>query len=345
MRDYGKIFSTFWTSDSTRTLSDNGKVLALYLLTGPHSNIIGCFRLPDGYVAEDLGWNPQTVSEGFTELFRKGFATRDSGSKWVIINNYLKWNPLENPNQTKSALRAFEQVPDSCAVKPLLARSIHDHANRFLNGLESILAPFLNGSETLSEPFRNQEQEQEQEKEQEHTPEVATSIEGQPSVPAASGVCVAESTTPEAHTAAIRARHAGESGAGSAVDADIEFLQLCDYYPRKDPPLAAFPTWKSLKHNRRLPVGGVNAIMDSIDAWNQTGQWGRGFIPSLKNFLERESWKTNPSDTPQALPKLAEARAFVDKHGNADPDARALALAKFCVAHKLDHAAYAAQIA
>jgi hypothetical protein len=47
MRDYGKVYSTFWSSDTTSPLSDDGKLLALYLMTCGHSTIAGVFRLPD----------------------------------------------------------------------------------------------------------------------------------------------------------------------------------------------------------------------------------------------------------------------------------------------------------
>ena len=43
-----------------RRVSDDARLLALYLLTGQHTNMIGCFRLPDGYVSEDLAWTPET---------------------------------------------------------------------------------------------------------------------------------------------------------------------------------------------------------------------------------------------------------------------------------------------
>ena len=49
-------------------LSNEAKLLALYLLTGPHTNMLGCFRLPASYVAEDLGWDLKTVSKRFNEL-------------------------------------------------------------------------------------------------------------------------------------------------------------------------------------------------------------------------------------------------------------------------------------
>ena len=152
MRDYGKVFSTFWTSDSTRELSDDAKMLALYLLTGPHSNIIGCFRLPDGYVSEDMGWSIQRVSKVFTELFRKGFATREETTKWVFISKHLKWNPLENPNQITGALKLYDQIPDASSVKPLIAKALRKYTRPDLKGYETLPKPFTNPSGTLSKP-------------------------------------------------------------------------------------------------------------------------------------------------------------------------------------------------
>lgn len=159
MRDYGKVQTVFWTSEDIQGLSDSSKLLALYLLSGPHTNQIGCFRLPDGYVADDLNWSAETVAKGFRDLSAKGFATRDEASKWVVIHKFTKWNEIENPNQAKAAAKLFDQVPDGSPVKPILARALRDYAPRFP---EDVRLPF----ETLSEPFRNQEQEQEQEQEQ-----------------------------------------------------------------------------------------------------------------------------------------------------------------------------------
>ena len=164
MRDYGKVQTTFWTSQDTSGMSDTGRMLALYLLTSPHSNILGCFHLPIGYVCEDLKWAPERVEKGFAELFEKGFATRDNGSKWVVLHAYLKWNPIENPNQGISAGRLFEQIPVRSSVKPLLAAALRSFSKHFP---AVILDDFETVSKPLTEPFRNQEQEQEQEQKQE----------------------------------------------------------------------------------------------------------------------------------------------------------------------------------
>lgn len=159
MRDYGKVHATFWSSQTTRDLSDDGRLLALYLLTSPHSTIAGVFRLPDGYVCDDLQWSAERVREGFAELFRNGFANRCETTKWVFVVQHLKWNAPDNPNQRKAAAKVALSIPDACAWKAQFMRVCGESL-----GIDP--ADFENPSETVPEPFANQKQEQEQEQEQ-----------------------------------------------------------------------------------------------------------------------------------------------------------------------------------
>lgn len=109
MRNYGKVQSGFWQSRDFDACTDAGRLLALYLLTGPHTNGIGCFRLPDGYIMDDLGWDQETVSKGFFELERNGFAYRID--RVVFIPNFLRWNAIENSNVAKARMEEFEALP------------------------------------------------------------------------------------------------------------------------------------------------------------------------------------------------------------------------------------------
>lgn len=162
MRDYGKVHSSFWTSEDTRRLTDDGRSLALYLLTSPHSNMLGCFRLPDAYVAEDTQWSTARIGKAFADLEAAGFAIRDS-AKWVTLRKFLRWNPIENPNQGKAAMKLFAQVPDGPAKRALAVAmmTLGSHLDR------GALEPFRKGSETVPTGFRNQDQDQEMEQEQE----------------------------------------------------------------------------------------------------------------------------------------------------------------------------------
>lgn len=121
MREYGQIQCGFWQSDDAQAFSDAGKLLAAYLMTGPHSNGIGCYRCPDGYVMEDLGWSSERVSEGFAELSRNGFAYRFNGV--VFIPKYLAWNKVANGNVAKARLAEFWALPKGEA-KARAARAI-----------------------------------------------------------------------------------------------------------------------------------------------------------------------------------------------------------------------------
>lgn len=118
MRDYGRVHHTFWSSKTTGPLPGPAKLLALYVMTCAHNTIAGVFRLPDGYIAEDTGWNMETVSQGFSELFRNGFAERCPETKWVWIVKHLDWNPPENPNQWKAAAKVWNAIPELCVWRP-----------------------------------------------------------------------------------------------------------------------------------------------------------------------------------------------------------------------------------
>ena len=160
MREWGKVYTQFWASETIRSMSEDGRWLSCYGITSPHSNIAGVYRLPDGYVCDDLQWASERVAKGFEELFRKGFANRCGTTKWVWIRKYFEWNPLENPNQVKAAKKIALSIPDECAWKPEFMRVCGP-----MLGIEwSAPAPRI---ETLSEPFPNQEQEQEQEQQSE----------------------------------------------------------------------------------------------------------------------------------------------------------------------------------
>jgi hypothetical protein len=146
MRDYGKVYASFWTSEDTRCLSEDGRTLALYLLTCPHGNMLGCFRITDAYAGDDLKWDLERVSKGFEELFGKGFSQRSKGSCWVIIHKFLKWNQFENPNVGKAAGKLFESITPPDEIRCLLIKALRAYATTFPEGI-------LEQYETLCEGF------------------------------------------------------------------------------------------------------------------------------------------------------------------------------------------------
>jgi len=100
-------------------------------------HLSGCFRLPLGYACEDLKWGLETVSKGFQELLDNGFITHDKATNWILIRNYLKWNPLENPNQRKAAAAHIESIPSKCLILKDLYSEIEAFCPQLLKGLRN----------------------------------------------------------------------------------------------------------------------------------------------------------------------------------------------------------------
>lgn len=139
MREYGQIQCSFWNNPDIQGLSDRAKLLAAYLLTGPHSNGIGCYRLPNGYVCGDFNWDDETVSKLFAELFRIGFSDRCETTFFVLIPNYLRWNPIANPNVAKSRVKEFDTIPKNSSIYGALCSSLMELGNHWPNGFANRL--------------------------------------------------------------------------------------------------------------------------------------------------------------------------------------------------------------
>lgn len=172
MREYGSVQTQFWSDLALQNLSTHAKLLAVYLLTGPHTNMLGCFRLPIGYVAEDLKWDEERVYQAFSELSQVKFLIRDTESNWILITHFLDWNPIENPNQGKSLSKLFNRVPPLSTVFKPIIKILLDQTKYLDEGFKNHLA-------TLSQPFQNQEQNQEQDQKQEKDQE--QDVVGKPS--------------------------------------------------------------------------------------------------------------------------------------------------------------------
>ncbi len=117
MRDYGKVHTSFWSSDTLKGASDDAKMLALYLLSCSHSNMAGCFRLPLAYAVEDLGWVSERLSNGFQTLQELGWIKRCAKTGWTWICKFNVWNKPDNPNQLKAIKKFLDLVPDSVEFK------------------------------------------------------------------------------------------------------------------------------------------------------------------------------------------------------------------------------------
>jgi len=88
MRDYAKVSPKFWTGETGQEIARRGSeavIVAMYLMTSPHSNMLGLYYQPTLYMAEETGLTPEGASKGLQECIEAGFCEYDPASKWVWV--------------------------------------------------------------------------------------------------------------------------------------------------------------------------------------------------------------------------------------------------------------------
>ncbi len=141
MSRYTKVYSRIWRDSRVKSLSSEDRELYLYLRTSPHLNMVGFYYLPIVYAADDLQRPLERVSEGFRNLSKTGLIRYDEANSVVLVVDYLRDNPLENPNQAKGACSILGELPKT----PLFLD--------FLECVRRYAEPFINGFETLCQQY------------------------------------------------------------------------------------------------------------------------------------------------------------------------------------------------
>ncbi|WP_254220440.1 hypothetical protein [Burkholderia multivorans] len=169
MRDYAKISPQFWIGETGKKLRAAGaeaQVVALYLMTNPHANMLGLYYMPKLYIAHETGLGMEGACKGLQSCIEAGFCLYDEPSEtvWVVEMAVYQIADRLSPNDKRSAgvQNEYNALPEN----PYLARFFEKYAGAFnmtkkRGGTEFKSSTF----EAPSKPHASQEQEQEQEQE------------------------------------------------------------------------------------------------------------------------------------------------------------------------------------
>jgi hypothetical protein len=111
MRDYSKVSPALWESKRFHALSDDGRFALLYLMTSPHQNSAGVYRLPPPYAAADLQWPVERVQAALQELSEADMVTVDPDTDVLLIRRWFKHNPPMNQNHMTGIDRLLQRLP------------------------------------------------------------------------------------------------------------------------------------------------------------------------------------------------------------------------------------------
>lgn len=104
----------FWSDGWVESMNTEQKLLFLYMLTNPLSNILGIYKISLNRMSFETGINPDTILQylkGFERL-RKAYYI----DEFVIIVNHIKHQAL-NPNMKINIVSDFNALPNELKDK------------------------------------------------------------------------------------------------------------------------------------------------------------------------------------------------------------------------------------
>ena len=149
---YSKVFVKIWHSKDFRAISEDGKMLFMYLLSSPHRNMGGFYYLPLPYLCYDVDLDEKRITKALQELADRDMVLYDFDAQVVLIKKWFCYNPIENENQAKGLNKQLAEIPKSKLFESFV-NCVKEHCKYTETILKGFDIPFENPSETLSKPY------------------------------------------------------------------------------------------------------------------------------------------------------------------------------------------------
>lgn len=134
MRDYSKVSPKFWIGETGRQLRKQGVealVVGMYLMTSPHSNMLGLYYQPLMLIAHETGLGLEGASKGLRGAIEAGFCVYDEVSEMVWVHEMAAFQIAEQlaakDNQCKGIQNEYNKLP----MNPFLPAFYERYAHAF----------------------------------------------------------------------------------------------------------------------------------------------------------------------------------------------------------------------
>lgn len=166
MRDYSKVSPRFWNGKTGKALKDGGTnavVVAMYLMTCPHSNMIGLFYVSKSYIAVDTGLSLEEAEQGLRWACEVGFCEYDECTEIVWVRQMATYQIASNLDEKDNRCKCVQKEYDALPENPFLSGFYAKYVSAFhMARQRGSPAEIARNQQTPSKPLLSQEQEQEQ---------------------------------------------------------------------------------------------------------------------------------------------------------------------------------------
>ncbi len=172
MATYRPVDIRVWDDRKFLALSDDGRMLWLYLLTSPFAKSIpGVIVAGEAALAEVLGWSPNRLGKGFGELVTNGLGFAREG-RLIWLKNALKYQPIAGPNALKGMAKIWDDIPGSVLKREIweaLRDASKSRSKLFRDLFPEPLTQGVTQRGTPTGSIQDQDQDQDQEREREES--------------------------------------------------------------------------------------------------------------------------------------------------------------------------------
>ena len=128
MRDYGKVSPQFWVGKTGKALRGDlpAQILALYLMTSPHANMIGIYYCPIEYMAKETGLSIEGASKALRSLISADFCTYETDDELIFVHAFAEHQIGESlkagDKRVIGVINELEKVPKNQCWRGFRAR-------------------------------------------------------------------------------------------------------------------------------------------------------------------------------------------------------------------------------
>lgn len=166
MTRYRSIHCLIWNDDKFPFATDQCQLVFFHILTTPMSTPFGLYKASVEALAAEKRWDVKAYRKAFEEAFRAGFVKYDERAQVILIPNFLKYNPPNNPNVLKAWANIYEEIPKS-PLKDEFFQSLKAFLEDLGEGFDKAFAKAWRKPMPIQEQDQDQDQEQNKDKDQE----------------------------------------------------------------------------------------------------------------------------------------------------------------------------------
>ena len=152
MAVYRTIQMSFWTDAKiTDTFSTDEKLMYLYLLTNPHTNLCGCYEVSNKQIAFEIGFRRDLVEKLIKSLREKRVIDYSTDTNEILLVNWHKYNWTKSEKFRKPLQEDIKKVK-YIPFRRYIERNLYG-TDIEIDDTDTVSIPYQYGTDTVSIPY------------------------------------------------------------------------------------------------------------------------------------------------------------------------------------------------